>query len=144
MRSTTFACLAFLLVAPGWEPAAWGEAPKWVLIDENQGSSYFFNAGEAKPPKAGLVQVTTRVVYTDEGKREALKMLATDGKLANLYETRYHHEIDCDDMESRLLDVTHLDRQGGTLRYTNVSQLTDWEPVAPQARMSLVAALACR
>jgi hypothetical protein len=137
--------LTALLVLSGiLVPAALCAEKDWLLLDENQGSSFYLNQADMEKPKAGVVRVTARVVYTKEGKAEALKTLAASKTLEKLYETRYRYDIDCSERESRLLEVTHFDKNGGTLKYTNLSAFTEWESIPPEARMALVAEASCR
>ena len=116
----------------------------WVLLDENQGSNFFLDKGATTVPKAGVLRVRTRVVYTAEGKAEALRTLASPKNLEGLYESRYVYDLDCGEKESRLLQVSHLDRGGKVLKATDLSKYTEWEPIPPEARMALVSIIACR
>ncbi|HJV65012.1 MAG TPA: surface-adhesin E family protein [Geomonas sp.] len=141
MCSMLFPLLVLFSLLP---PAASGAEKDWLLLDENQGSSFYISKADLEKPKPGVVRVSTRVVYTPEGKQEALKTLVSSKSLENLYETRYRYDIDCSERESRLLEVTHLDKNGGTLKYTNLSAFTEWEDIPPEARMSLVAEYSCR
>lgn len=136
--STLLILSAFLV------PAAFCADKDWLLLDENQGSSFYVNKVDLEKPKPGVVRVTTRVVYTPEGKTEALKTLESPKPLEKMYESRYRYDIDCSERESRLLEVTHLDKNGGTLKYTNLSAFTEWEGIPPEARMALVAEVSCR
>ena len=85
----------------------------------------------------------TRVVYTGEGKANALKMLSNDEKLAKMQESRYLHDLDCADKESRLLEATHLDKDGTILKSTNLASFSQWEAIPPDARMDMVADKVC-
>lgn len=125
-------------------PAAFCAQPDWLMLDENNGSTFFIDKNSKEQPRPGVVRVTTRVLYTKEGKSEALKTLATSASLTELYESRYRYDINCEERESRLLEVAHLDQKGGTLKSTDLSAFTEWEDIPPEARLALVAEVVCR
>lgn len=147
MRSlTVLACgFAFILLALSatLAPSAFCAGPEWVLVDESTDSSFFYDKNGTSKPKEGLVRVKTRVVYTEKGKAEALKMLGTVKNLEKLYESRYLHDLNCDERESRLLEASHLDKAGASLKSTDLSPLTEWEVIVPETRMSLVFIQVC-
>lgn len=120
--------------------AAEGE---WVLLDENQGSNFFLDKGATTKPKAGILRVRTRVVYTEQGRTEALRTLASPKNLESLFESRYVYDLDCSERESKLLEVSHLDKNGKVLKTADLSKYTDWEIIPPEARMALVAIISC-
>ena len=124
--------------------AAWCAEPNWVLLDENDDSRFYYDQGGAQNPTEGVVQVRTRVVYTESGKADALKILEASGKFKDLYETRYLHELNCEEQESRLLEVRHLDKQGVTLKTADLSSAAEWEGVPPFARMGVVLDKVCK
>ena len=146
MRSlATIACMfvvALLSMNPAMTPSAFGAEPEWVLVDENGDSSFFYDKSATSKKLEGRLQVTTRVVYTEEGKADALKILAAKN-MRKLYETRYLHDLNCADRESRLLKATHLDKKGGILRSTDLASSTEWEAIPPDVRIGSVAEEVC-
>jgi hypothetical protein len=116
---------------------------KWVLVDENDGSSFYFDRNGTTAPRPGVARVKTRVIYTEEGKADALKALHSAKGLENLFESDYVYDIDCAERESRLIGVTHVDQNGGTLKATDLSSFTDWEAIPPESRMALVKDSVC-
>ena len=142
MRSRfILACsLAYLLPAINatLAPPAFCADPQWVVVDEDKDSSFSYDKSGTSKPKEGIVRVRTRVVYTKEGKAEALKMLTSAKNLANLYESRYLHDLDCTERESHLLGASHLDKEGVTLKQTDLAAVTEWEGIPPETRMATV------
>lgn len=136
--------LAFLALGVTVTPNAWCAEPEWVLLDENQDSRFYYDKSVTKTdkPNQGGVLIRTRVVYTPAGKADALKILSTD-KLKKLHETRYLHELNCKSGKSRLLESTHLDQEGVTLKSTDLSTATEWEDIPPGARIGLAVGEIC-
>lgn len=116
---------------------------KWVLVDENDGSSFYFDRNGTIAPRPGVARVKTKAVYTEEGKADALKSLHGAKGLENLFESDYVYDIDCAGQESRLISVTHVDKNGATLKATDLSSFTDWEAIPPESRMALVEDSVC-
>jgi hypothetical protein len=139
--ATLLACAA-LVTSLATE--AWCAEPNWVLLDENADSRFYYDQRGAQNPNEGVVQVRTRVIYTESGKADALKILEASGKFKNLYETRYLHELNCEEQESRLLEVRHLDKEGVTLKTADLSSVAEWEAIPPFARMGVVLEKACK
>jgi hypothetical protein len=121
----------------------WCAGPEWVLLDENPDSRFYYDKSAALKPHEGIVRIKTRVVYTEEGKADALKILNASNKLSGLFESRYQHDLDCKKQESRLLEVSHLDEGGVTLKSTDLATSTEWEEIPPDARMGLVLEKVC-
>lgn len=148
MRSiTTFLCsLAFMFVTFSATLAASAVAagPEWVQLDENADSSFYYDKAGKSRPKEGIVRVETRVVYSEQGKADALKTLSTSKDLAKLHESRYLYELNCGERESRLLNAAHLAKGGKVLRSTDLSSFTEWETIPPEVRMILVLQEACQ
>jgi hypothetical protein len=122
---------------------AWCAGQDWMLLDENKDSSFYYDQSGHKEAKEGIVRVMTRTVYTKQGKAEALKMLKNADNLKNLSESRYLHDLNCDTEQSRLLEASHLDKKGVTLKSTDLASATEWEEIPPNARMRLVLQEAC-
>jgi len=138
--SAVLAASAFIAALP---TSAWCAGPDWVLLDQNPGSRFYYDQSDAKKPATGVVQVRTRVIYTDEGKADALKILEDAQKFARLSESRYVYDLDCKKEQSRLLEVRHLDEEGVTLKTTDLKSATEWEEVSPDGRLGLVQEKVC-
>ncbi len=137
---------SFLLttVAVGMLAAsAFAASPDWFMLDENEDSSFFFDRSGVTPLSGGILQVRTRVVYSDRGRKDALKVLTDLPDSTPLYETLYSYEINCAEREGHLLVATHRDKNGGTLKSTDLSAGTQWEYLPPDTRMGLVLGQAC-
>ncbi|WP_085815324.1 surface-adhesin E family protein [Geoanaerobacter pelophilus] len=117
--------------------------PDWVLVDENQDSSFFYDRNGTTPARDNTIQVRTRVVYTEQGKKEALKVLHGLAQPSRLYESRYMYQIDCAETEGRLLSVTHFDKKGAILKSSDFGDTTAPEYLPPGSRMALVAEANC-
>lgn len=123
-------------------PSALCAGAEWVQLDDNEDSRFFYDkAGTTR--NQGVVRVETRVVYTEAGKADALSTLSKTKELARLHESRYEYDLNCGKRESRLLHVTHLDKEGNVLRESDLSPVTQWEPVPQGIRMTLVLDSAC-
>lgn len=116
----------------------------WVLVDENQDSAFFYDRNGTTPARDGMIQVRTRVVYTEQGKKEALKVLHGLPEPSRLYESRYMYQIDCVEKEGRLVGVTHFDKNGAILRSSDLGDTTALEYLPPGSRMAVVAEDNCR
>lgn len=115
---------------------AWGA--EWVLADENPASSFYYDkAGIAKPRKE-VIRVTMRVVYTEEGKADALETLTPTKYYEKLSESRYLYELDCRERKSKLLRVTHLDEAGNQIKAFDLSEKTDWEDIPFASRIEAI------
>jgi hypothetical protein len=147
MRSLTgFICavvVAAVATIGTLAPPALCAGPDWVLLDENKDSTFFYDQSYAKKPNGVSHRVRTRVIYTAEGKADALKILAAK-KFQKLFETRYLHDLDCKKGKSRLLEASHLDDEGVTLKTTDLASSTEWEDIVPDTRMDLVVDKVCK
>jgi hypothetical protein len=147
MRSLTILAGSFvftlLAINATLAPSAFCAGPDWVLIDEGKDSSFFFDKSGTSKPEVGIVRVKTRVIYTEQGKADAQKILSTAKYLATLYESRYIHDLNCIERESHLLEATHLDKDGATLKSTKLGGVTEWEGIPPETPMSMVFEKVC-
>jgi hypothetical protein len=134
--------LASCLLVANLAAPAWCAEPDWVLLDENLDSRFYFDQSAHKPAQA-IVRVRTRVVYTDAGKADALKILGGTKKFDTLFESRYLHDLDCKKDQSRLLEVSHLNEEGVTIKSTELASATEWEEIPPYARMGQVLEKVC-
>ncbi|OGU11246.1 MAG: hypothetical protein A2075_19660 [Geobacteraceae bacterium GWC2_58_44] len=124
-------------------PSALCAGPEWVQLDENADSGFFYDRSATRKTDEGNFRVQTRVVYTEQGKADALKMLSSSKDLGKLYESRYVHDLNCPEKESRLLNAAHLDKDGVVLKSTDLSSFTEWEAIPPDVRMFSVLQEAC-
>lgn len=145
MRSIIFvaSCALLLAVSVPLAPPAFCAEPDWILLDENRESSFFYDRSGTTSPREDVVQARTRVVYTELGRKEALKVLGVMPEPEKLYESRYMYEIDCTEREGRLLAVTHLDKEGRILKSADLGSLAPSEYLPPGSRLAVVASQAC-
>ena len=146
MKSLSFAGIfVFMLLTIGatLAPSAFCAGPNWVELDDNMESTFFYDKSGTTKPKEGMVRVVTRVVYSEEGKTEALKVLSKYKGMDRLYESRYVHDLVCGERESRLLSAAHLAEDGTSLRSTDLSSVTELEAIPPETRMWYVLHEAC-
>jgi hypothetical protein len=118
-------------------------AEEWVQLDENKESSFSYDKSSVTRSKDDIVTVTTRVVYTEKGREAAIGILEATGPLTKLTETRYTHDIDCGENESRLLKVVHLDKAGTALKTTDLSRVTHWDEIPAGSRIDKVQEIIC-
>jgi hypothetical protein len=118
-------------------------AADWGLIDENDDSSFYYDKSTAQRHDAGKVRVTTRAVYTREGKADALQVLKHYKNMENLTESQYTYDMDCVEQRSHLLDVKHLNKKGEILKSTELGGVTQWEEVVPDSRLAYVLEEVC-
>lgn len=123
--------------------AAYCAPADWLLLDENRESSFFFDRNSVSPVREGVVRVRTRVVYSDQGRKEALKVLKGLPGDAPLYETLYSYEINCPEREGHLLASSHFDKEGAALKSSDLSAFTQWEYLPPDTRMGMLLPQAC-
>jgi len=120
-----------------------GAEHEWQLLDESPDSYFSFDkAGVTKQPK-GFMRITARVLYTEEGKEDALKLLQPAKGYENLSESRYVYDLDCKGQKSKLLRVTHFDKGGTQIKTFDLSDVTLWEEIPPAARLELITEIVC-
>jgi hypothetical protein len=124
--------------------AAWCAGPEWKRLDQNEDSLFYYDRSGPKRQGDATFKVRTRVVYTDTGKADAVKIMEGDKAFAKLFESRYVYEMDCKKERTRLLEASHLDESGVTIRTTDLSPSTEWEDTSPAARMYLVQEVVCK
>lgn len=120
-----------------------GADPDWVLIDESEESSFFYDRNGITKLAERVVQVRTRVVYTELGRKEAVKVLRDLPEPNRLYESRYIHRINCPESEGRPILSTHFDSKGSILKSTDLDPVSSNEYLPPDTRMGVVVAAAC-
>lgn len=136
-----FVVLLVLLIATALPVL--GADPSWTHVDTNENSSFYYDKNSVTKAREDVVRVIARAVYTEAGKGEALKTLGNGKGLENLYESRYVYEIDCVEREGHLLAVSHMDRNGGILRSSDLGVITDWEYLPVMTRLGFVADAVC-
>ncbi|UPU36843.1 hypothetical protein M1B72_03795 [Geomonas paludis] len=124
--------------------AAWCATPDWFLLDENPESSFFYDRSGGNKTSEGVIQVRTRVIYSEAGRKEAVKVLKGLPQPAMLHETLYSYEINCVEREGHLLAATHLDNNGNILKSSDLAAATQWQYLPPDTRMGLVIQQACQ
>lgn len=120
-----------------------GATPEWIELDENRDSYFSYDKAGVAKPREGIRQITARVVYTPEGRAEALTILQPAKDYERLSESRYVYELDCKGRKSKLLGVTHLDADGARIKTFDISAVTEWEDIPPAARLELINELVC-
>lgn len=120
-----------------------GAEAAWIALDENQDSYFYYDKNGIVKPEEGIIRVTARVVYTEEGKEDALKILQPAKDYKKLSESHYLYDLNCTGKKSKLLRVTHLDDNGAQLKTFDLSAVTEWEEIPPAARLELILELAC-
>ncbi|WP_224985017.1 surface-adhesin E family protein [Geomonas agri] len=136
--------LAPLCAGALYSSAAWCAAPDWFLLDQNQDSSFYYDRNGNNKVREGVIEVRTRVVYSEQGRQEALKMVKGLPQSAVLHETLYSYEINCEEHEGHLLGVSHLDSNGNILKTSDLAAATQWQYLPPDTRMGLVLQQACQ
>ncbi|WP_224963218.1 surface-adhesin E family protein [Geomonas subterranea] len=142
MRWNTFH-LTLCAISLLWTAQACCAPADWYLLDENRDSSFFVDRSGINRVREGVIQVRTRVVYSDLGKNEAAKILKGLQSPAALYETLYSYEINCVEREGHLLAASHFDKGGVLLKSSDLDAATQWEYLPPDTRMGLVLQQAC-
>lgn len=127
-------------LAPGMLYAA---GPTWVLADENTGTRFYYDGTGLTSPQKGISRVPVRVVYTEEGKADALDLLGHAPAFEKLFESRYTYDIDCQKKKTHLLHVTHLDDDGNQIKSLNLAEVSGWEDIPPNSRLELLADEVC-
>lgn len=144
IAGTMFMLLAALLVATSSHADARHVAtPEWIVLDENRDSYFSYDKRGVTKPQEGIRRITARVVYTPEGRAEALAILQPAKEYERLSESRYLYDLDCKGNKSKLLNVTHLDAEGARIKTFDMSAVTEWENVPPAARLELISELVC-
>lgn len=118
--------------------------PDWVLMDQNEESTFYYDRNGTNQMGNDMVRVITRVVYSERGKEEALQVLKDLPSQDRLHESRYMYEINCQEMEGRPVSAMHFDEKGTILRSTDLGYQTEPQYLPPRSRMGLVADEACR
>lgn len=120
-----------------------GGEQEWLLLDESPDSNFSLDKGGVKKQSEGILRITAQVLYTEEGKEDALRILQSAKGYENLSESRYVYDLDCKGQKSKLLRVTHLDKKGNKIKTFDLSEVTVWEEIPPAARLELVTDLVC-
>ena len=67
---------AAFLVVLSMAGAAWCAGPEWKRLDQNEDSLFYYDSSGPKRQGDATFKVRTRVVYTDTGKADAVKIMA--------------------------------------------------------------------
>jgi hypothetical protein len=143
LLGTAWVLLSFPLLFAMTQGAAVAAEPTWVLADENTGTRFYYDSSGITSPTKGVTRVSVRVVYTEEGKADALEVLEHAPAFEKLFESRYVYDIDCNKKKIHLLRVTHIDDDGKQIKSLNLSANTEWEDIPPGSRLDVVADETC-
>lgn len=134
------ALLALLLQGRG---LCAGNAPEWVLVDTDPSTSdfYYDKMAVTKTPQ-GIVSVTTKAVYSEGGKADALQVLDAK-KYANLAYTLFFYELDCTKRMSRLTKVVHTDDKGAKIAEFDLTGKSSWEEIPEDSRLDVILTEQC-
>lgn len=143
MKFFTVFVLAMVLTLMGVSGSAFAGEPSWLLLDENGDSKFFLDKNSVSRVPEGMEQITARVVYTDQGKSEALKLLKPAKDYEGLVESRYVYALDCAKEKSKLLQVRHLKGDGTLLKAFDLASVTPWEEIPPNARLMIILRSVC-
>ena len=123
----------------------WAAESEWVLVDDNpQVSSFYFDKGSVSTSADGLLTVTTKAIYSEQGKADALTVMEHPKGFDDLSYSTFVYTINCPGEKSRLEEVPHYDSKGVPLRQFKLSGKTDWEDIAPDTRLALLADVLCK
>ena len=148
MKGALFLLCGMLLVSTGHaaEPAPATQPtvrPEWVTLDQNRESTFSYDrAGVSRSGE--VLRVTTRAVYTEQGKADTLNLLKSGKQYQNLFETRFIIDLSCKERTSRLQRVSHLDAAGTPLKEFDLAGKTSWEEIPPGSRLEKVTEAECR
>lgn len=124
--------------------SALAEGQEWELIDTTPNvSDFFYDKAATTASPDGIVTVTVKVIYLPEGKKDTLELLKNDKRYADLANTLYTYDLNCDAGMQRLQRVRHYDTKGLVIREFNLAGKTEWEKVPTDSRMELVNEQAC-
>ena len=117
----------------------------WVLVDEDPMiSDYYYDKTSVAPEGEGLVKVMTKAVYSADGKADALDTIGHPKGFEDLTATGFFYTVNCSGDMSRLEKVTHFDGKGGAIKAYDLAGKTEWEPIEPDTRMSLLRDAVCK
>lgn len=116
----------------------------WEIIDDNPAAStYSYDPASVAETEEGLVTVRTRVVYTDEGKADALDTIGNPVDFKDLTSTDFLYTINCPDGMSRLEKVIHRNGNGEIIKEYSLAGKTPWTEIEGETRMSLLREAVC-
>jgi hypothetical protein len=132
--------LPLVVTSPSMVAAA---ESSWVLADDNAETGFYFDSTGVTTTSEGFFRVPVRVVYTDEGKADALEVLKHAAGFEKLTESRYSYDLDCKKMKSHLLSVAHLDDAGNRIKSVDLAADTEWEDIPPYSRLEALTDEVC-
>ncbi|QSV45792.1 surface-adhesin E family protein [Geobacter benzoatilyticus] len=116
----------------------------WEIIDDNPAAStYSYDSTSVAEAEEGLVTVWTRVVYTDEGKADALDTIGNPPEFKDLTSTDFLYTINCSEGMSRLEKVIHRKGNGEIIKEYSLAGKTPWTELEGETRMSLLREAVC-
>ena len=140
-------CSTLLLLLPlavCAQEKAGGSTPDWKLIDENPGTTFSYDTTGIVRVEKVMVRVPVRVVYSLQGKKDALEILNYPAGFSSLAETRYLYELDCKKRKMHLLSVAHLESDGKVIKSADLSADSGWEEIPLYSRFDVLADEVCK
>lgn len=135
----TFAVLLLVLSAGSLRAADDG----WMLLDtELDHSSFYYDKGSVQRPGGDIVMLSTKVVYDNEGREEARKILKNEA-YRDLAFSLYQYEINCATQQSRLARAANYNTKGGMINEFNLAGKAAWEEIPPGSRLDMVMEQEC-
>ncbi len=119
-----------------------GSGPEWVLVDTDPSTSDFYYDKAAVTTSQGILRVTTKAVYSEDGKADALQVLDAK-KYANLAYTLFFYELDCSKRTSRLTKVVHTGDKGEKIAEFDLTGKSSWEEIPEDSRLDVVLTEEC-
>ncbi len=131
--------ILFTIVLWGGPINSWGAEADWEFVDANPAhSDFYYDKSSISRGPDGIISVWTKVVYTDEGKADTLKILKNAKAYEKLALTQFLYDIDCKGAKSRLKQIVHYDDKGNRIKEFNLAEKTEWEEIPPYSRLESV------
>ncbi|MEN6318843.1 MAG: surface-adhesin E family protein [Syntrophaceae bacterium] len=132
--------IILLLVNPVIGSSDWEEY--WRF----QGDIYSYNKDNIKHRTKNIVQVWSKVVYSDKGREKLIQIMRNRGMSTEGYDKLAHSidlsEIDCKKKMCQLLSVTHYDTDGSVL-YSGSSDKPRWKYIVPDSIFDPLRKIVC-
>lgn len=98
-------------------------------------------------PSAGNIEVWTRLVYSDEGKRIYLEKRRRNGLFVDgfdaLKQRTARFELECHKKEYAVIEVFEVAKDGETLDYARTGSTKNWEKIPEDTFLDKLVAVAC-
>ncbi|HEY6838013.1 MAG TPA: surface-adhesin E family protein [Geobacteraceae bacterium] len=120
-----------------------GNEPDWVLVDSDPSTSdFYYDKSAVNKTPQGILKVTTKVIYSEDGKADALHVLDAK-KYANLAYTLFFYELDCSKRMSHLTRVVHTDDNGAKIAEFDLAGKSSWEEIPEDSRLEVILTEQC-